>query len=68
MITFGQVGLGYWGPNLLRNFNGLAQARVKVCCDLDEAALRRVGSQYPGYGDHDGLRRAVGLTRRSRRW
>jgi predicted dehydrogenase len=26
----------------------LAQARVKVCCDLDEAALRRMGSQYPG--------------------
>jgi len=47
MVTLGQVGLGYWGPNLLRNFNGLAQARVKVCCDLDEAALRRVGSQYP---------------------
>lgn len=48
MVTLGQVGLGYWGPNLLRNFNGLAQARVKVSCDLDEAALRRVGGQYPG--------------------
>ncbi len=48
MVTLGQVGLGYWGPNLLRNFNGLAQTRVKVCCDLDETALRRVGSQYPG--------------------
>lgn len=48
MVTLGQVGLGYWGPNLLRNFNGLAQARVKVCCDLDETALRRAGSQYPG--------------------
>jgi predicted dehydrogenase len=48
MVTLGQVGLGYWGPNLLRNFNGLAQARVKVCCDLDEAALRRVAGQYPG--------------------
>lgn len=48
MVTLGQVGLGYWGPNLLRNFNGLAQARVKACCDLDEAALRRVGGQYPG--------------------
>ncbi len=48
MVTLGQVGLGYWGPNLLRNFNGLAQARVKVCCDLDEAALRKVAGQYPG--------------------
>ncbi|MEI2690185.1 MAG: Gfo/Idh/MocA family oxidoreductase [Anaerolineae bacterium] len=48
MVTLGQVGLGYWGPNLLRNFNGLAQARVKVCCDLDQTALQRAGSQYPG--------------------
>jgi predicted dehydrogenase len=48
MVTLGQVGLGYWGPNLLRNFNGLAQARVKVCCDLDETALRRVAGQHPG--------------------
>lgn len=48
MVTLGQVGLGYWGPNLLRNFNGLAQAQVKVCCDLDQTALRRAGSQYPG--------------------
>ena len=58
MVTLGQVGLGYWGPNLLRNFNGLAQARVKVCCDRDEAALRRVGSQYPSMAittDYDEL-------------
>lgn len=58
MVTLGQVGLGYWGPNLLRNFNGLAQARVKVCCDLDEAALRRAASLYPGMaitGDYDAL-------------
>ena len=48
MITLGQVGLGYWGPNLLRNFNSLPQARVKVCCDLDDAALRRAAGQYPG--------------------
>lgn len=48
MITLGQVGLGYWGPNVLRNFAGLPQARVKVCCDLDEAALNRIASQHPG--------------------
>lgn len=47
MITLGQVGLGYWGPNLLRNFIGLPQARVKAVCDLDERALVRVKEQYP---------------------
>ena len=58
MVILGQVGLGYWGPNLLRNFNGLAHARVKVCCDVDEAALRRVAGQYPGLhttSDYDEL-------------
>jgi hypothetical protein len=34
MITLGQVGLGYWGPNLLRNFQALPGALVKAVCDL----------------------------------
>ena len=42
MITIGQLGLGYWGPNLLRTFQALAGARVKTVCDLDETALARV--------------------------
>jgi predicted dehydrogenase len=46
MITLGQVGLGYWGPNLLRNFQALPTARVKMVCDLDETALARVGERY----------------------
>jgi predicted dehydrogenase len=60
MIVLGQVGLGYWGPNLLRNFSGLAGARVKVVCDLDKAALARVRERYPAvavtgeYGDLPG--------------
>lgn len=48
MITVGQVGLGQWGPNVLRNLIALPEVRVKVCCDVDEAALRRVAAQYPG--------------------
>ncbi len=47
MITLGQVGLGYWGPNLLRNFARLPEARVKAVCDLDEGALARAREQYP---------------------
>ena len=47
MITIGQVGLGYWGPNLLRNFEALSEATVKRVCDLDEEALDRVGERYP---------------------
>jgi predicted dehydrogenase len=47
MITLGQVGLGYWGPNLLRNFQTLPGARTKAVCDLDGAVLARAKEQYP---------------------
>lgn len=50
MITLGQVGLGYWGPNLLRNFARLPKARVKTVCDLDEGTLARAREQYPRLG------------------
>lgn len=47
MITIGQVGLGHWGPNVLRNFYKLPGSRVKLCCDLDDKALARVQAEYP---------------------
>lgn len=48
MITIGQIGLGHWGLNLLRNFVGLPGSRVKLCCDVDEAARQRVMAAHPG--------------------
>ncbi|HXG95086.1 MAG TPA: Gfo/Idh/MocA family oxidoreductase [Blastocatellia bacterium] len=47
MITIGQIGIGYWGPNILRNLVNLSDARVKVCCDLDEEKLATFQRQYP---------------------
>jgi len=47
-VNIGIVGLGYWGPNLLRNFSQLDGCKVKTCCDLNEDSLKRVKSQYPG--------------------
>jgi len=41
------VGLGYWGPNLLRNFDQLPDCRVKICCDLDAPLLAKAKGQYP---------------------
>lgn len=46
--TIGIVGLGYWGPNLLRNFVQLDGCKVRICCDLNEDNLRRAKAQYPG--------------------
>jgi predicted dehydrogenase len=47
MIIIGQVGLGHWGPNVLRNLVSLPDSRVKACCDLDEQALSKVRGSYP---------------------
>jgi predicted dehydrogenase len=41
------VGLGYWGPNLLRNAWEIDNARVTAVCDRDEAALERIARRYP---------------------
>ena len=47
MIQLAIVGLGYWGPNLLRNFDQLRDCEVKVCCDLNDDNLLRIKEQYP---------------------
>jgi predicted dehydrogenase len=39
------VGLGYWGPNLARNFDDLAELRW--LCDASPDALERYGVRYP---------------------
>ena len=41
------VGLGYWGPNVLRCFTQQAGCEVAACCDLDGARLAAVGRAYP---------------------
>lgn len=47
MVNVGVIGCGYWGPNLIRNFNGLPGANLKAIADLDEKRLRQVGLLYP---------------------
>jgi predicted dehydrogenase len=39
------VGLGYWGPNLARNFDDLAD--VRWLCDASPDALERYAARYP---------------------
>lgn len=46
-ISIGVVGLGYWGPNLARNFDALPGATLRWCCDADEAIRARYAAQYP---------------------
>ena len=42
------IGLGYWGPNLVRNFAAAEGANVTALCDLDEDALARQVALHPG--------------------
>ena len=42
------IGAGYWGPNLIRNFNHLADSLVTLVCDLDQGRLDHVASLFPG--------------------
>ena len=41
------VGLGYWGPNLLRNLHELPAADVAALCDLEEDTLDAMQRRYP---------------------
>jgi predicted dehydrogenase len=45
--TVGVIGCGYWGPNLVRNFNQLPISKVKYCCDLEDSRLRHMKTLYP---------------------
>ena len=47
MFNIAIVGCGYWGPNLLRNFNSLADCNVKYACDVDRDRLSHMKSLYP---------------------
>jgi predicted dehydrogenase len=40
------VGLGYWGPNLARNFDQLAE--LVWLCDTDASVRNAFASRYPG--------------------
>jgi predicted dehydrogenase len=46
-VTVAVVGLGYWGPNLLRVLVDLPDADVRWICDLDVVQLERFGRRYP---------------------
>jgi predicted dehydrogenase len=47
MIRVGVIGYGYWGPNIVRNLNGLESTTVRMICDKSSAALARARKLYP---------------------
>lgn len=47
MLTFGVVGCGYWGPNLIRNLSTLPECKVKLVCDTRAERLAHMKQLYP---------------------
>ncbi|WKZ33974.1 MAG: Gfo/Idh/MocA family oxidoreductase [Thermodesulfobacteriota bacterium] len=48
MLKIGVIGYGYWGPNIVRNFNSIEGACVAAVCDKNRAALARAVRNCPG--------------------
>lgn len=46
-VKIAVVGLGYWGPNIVRNLHELPDASLEAVCDIRPEALFRMSSRYP---------------------
>ena len=47
VLSVGVAGLGYWGPNLARNFSQLPSARLAGLCDIDPSRLEEMKHLHP---------------------
>src|SRR5271166_2610434 len=48
MVNFGVIGYGYWGPNIVRNLDGLEGARVMAVSDKVPAERARAQKMTRG--------------------
>src|SRR4051812_25035593 len=63
-LKVGVVGCGYWGPNLIRNFNSLPDCELRLMCDLNTERLKHMKSLYPAVEasqDFDHMLNGAGL-------
>ena len=47
MLKIAAIGCGYWGPNLIRNFNNNPEVDLVAICDLDDARRKHMKGLYP---------------------
>lgn len=47
MTALGMIGAGRWGSNWVRTLAALPSVDLRWVCDTSEAALDRIGGQYP---------------------
>ena len=48
MVRIAQVGVGYWGPNLLRNLSSNYDSTIKAVVDPSKERQAFVKKTYPG--------------------
>lgn len=54
MTRVGIIGLGYWGPNLVRTFDNITNVEVAAICDADLKRLGQVTARFRNiYGTDD---------------
>ncbi len=46
-MKVGIIGLGYWGPNLVRNFQALKEVEKVIACDIRENRLQVIKEKFP---------------------
>lgn len=47
MINVAVIGVGYWGPNLVRNFIANPETNISICCDVNQDRLNFINQFYP---------------------
>ena len=57
MIHVAQIGVGYWGPNLLRNLISNKRCQVKIVADLSKERREYVKRMYPSVDVTDDVER-----------
>jgi predicted dehydrogenase len=58
VVNLAVLGIGYWGPNLLRNFSQIDGVTVVTVCDTDTSRLAYMHQRYPQ--PNRGLHRSAG--------
>jgi len=47
MINAAIIGYGYWGPNIVRNFNAHPEIKVLKICDISNKRLNIAKESHP---------------------
>jgi predicted dehydrogenase len=64
MVTLGVIGVGRWGPNLLRNFHNHRTSTVAMVADRDQRRRAQIAELYPDVpviADADAILRAEAI-------